>query len=59
MTALRTGVMAVMCGFIYTTLHLQDYTLLIGSIGLFVTLALVMWLPRKVDWYQLSSGAED
>jgi len=58
MTALLIGVMAVMYGFIFTTLQLQDYALLIGSIGLFVTLALVMMLSRKVDWYRLSSSED-
>jgi hypothetical protein len=29
----------------------ESYALLIGSIGTFVILALVMFLTRKFDWY--------
>jgi inner membrane protein len=39
--------------FLYILLQNQDYALLIGSIGLFVILALVMSLSKKVDWYQI------
>jgi inner membrane protein involved in colicin E2 resistance len=34
-----------------------DYALLAGSIGVFAMLALVMFLTRRVDWYQLKLGA--
>lgn len=54
-----TGVMGLILvmlfGFIYIVLQLQDYALLIGSIGLFMILATVMYLSRKINWY----GKED
>ena len=37
--------------FLYITLRQQDYALLMGTIALFVVLALVMFVTRKVDWY--------
>ncbi|POY38379.1 cell envelope integrity protein CreD [Solitalea longa] len=37
--------------FLYILLQMEDYSLLIGSIGLFVILGLVMFISRKVDWY--------
>ena len=37
--------------FLFTILQLQDYALLMGSIGLFVVISLVMYISRKVDWY--------
>ena len=37
--------------FLYITLRQQDYALLMGTVGLFVLLAVVMWVTRKVDWY--------
>jgi inner membrane protein len=37
-------------GFVYTLIQLQDYALLMGSIGLFLTLALVMYFSRKIKW---------
>ncbi|OUD16237.1 cell envelope integrity protein CreD [Thioflexithrix psekupsensis] len=39
--------------YLYVLLHLQDYALLFGAIGLFVILALVMFITRRVDWYAL------
>lgn len=41
--------------YLYVLLQLQDYSLLLGSLGLFLTLATVMFLTRKVDWYGLNS----
>jgi inner membrane protein len=41
--------------FLYITLRQQDYALLMGSIGLFLVLALVMFVTRKVDWYARDS----
>lgn len=37
--------------FLYITLRQQDYALLMGAIALFVVLAAVMYVTRKVDWY--------
>lgn len=36
--------------FIYTIIQLENYALLVGSIGLFIILALVMFVSRKIDW---------
>jgi inner membrane protein len=37
--------------FLYITLRQQDYALLMGAIALFIVLAVVMYVTRKVDWY--------
>lgn len=37
--------------FVYVTLQVQEYALLIGSIGLTAILALTMYITRKIDWY--------
>ena len=42
--------LAVQYGFVFTLIQLQDYALLMGSIGLFITLALVMYFSRKIKW---------
>jgi len=42
--------------FLFTLIQLQDYALLLGSIGLFVALAIIMYTSRKVDWYSTTSG---
>jgi inner membrane protein len=38
-------------GFIFILIRLEDTALLVGSIGLFVVLALVMFASRKINWY--------
>lgn len=45
-------ILIILYGFIFTILQLQDYALLIGSIGLFVVLAVVMYISRKIEWYK-------
>lgn len=45
------AVLTVLYGFIFVLIQLEDTALLIGSIGLFVILALVMFASRKVAWY--------
>lgn len=42
-------------GFLFTTLQLQELSLLMGSIGLFVILAVVMVVSRKINWYKEES----
>lgn len=36
--------------FIYFILQLQDFALLVGTLGLFFILAIVMYITRNVDW---------
>src|ERR1700722_12794404 len=43
--------------FLYITLRQQDYALLMGAIALFILLAVVMYVTRKIDWYARDSGA--
>lgn len=44
--------------FIYSIIQMEDYALLMGSVGLFVVLATVMYLSRKIDWYNLKTTEE-
>ncbi|MBK8554688.1 MAG: cell envelope integrity protein CreD [Lewinellaceae bacterium] len=46
------GTLSALYGFLFVTLQLQDYALLIGSIGLFVILAVVMYVSRRIQWHQ-------
>jgi inner membrane protein len=48
----------VLYGFLYLLLRLEDYALLAGSIGLFLVLAGVMYLTRRMNWYKLRLGGE-
>lgn len=36
--------------YVFTILQLQDYSLLLGSIGLFITLAVIMHYSKKIQW---------
>jgi inner membrane protein len=53
---LMGSALSVLYGCLYLLLRLEDYALLAGSIGVFAMLALVMFLTRRVDWYQLKLG---
>lgn len=44
------GFLALLYGYLYVLLQLEDWALLMGSIGLFLILALVMYTTRRVDW---------
>jgi inner membrane protein len=42
--------LTVLYTFIFVIIQLEDYALLVGSIGLFLILAAVMYFSRKIDW---------
>ena len=43
-------VLGVVYSYIFTIIQLQDYALLMGSIGLFAALAIIMYFSRKLQW---------
>jgi inner membrane protein len=51
----RGGIIAVGLAlvyvFLFVILRLQDYSLIVGTAGLFLTLAIVMFVTRNLDWY--------
>lgn len=55
LTFLVFGVLAILYGFFYSLLQLQDYALLLGSAGLVLILGTIMYLTREVDWYELKN----
>jgi inner membrane protein len=42
--------LSVLYSFIYVIIQMEDYALLVGSIGLFLILGAVMYFSRKIDW---------
>ncbi|MEH6765982.1 cell envelope integrity protein CreD [Aequorivita antarctica] len=44
------GSLASLYGFIYVIIQLENYALLVGSIGLFLILAIIMFASRRIDW---------
>lgn len=51
LTGIFTALLALLYGFFYSLLQMEDYALLLGSIGLFLILATIMYMTRKVKWY--------
>lgn len=53
-----TGVLSVtilgIYTFLFVTLQLADYALLMGSIGLTVILGITMYFTRNINWYKLN-----
>jgi inner membrane protein len=49
--ALFGSILSMLYGFIFVLIRLEDTALLVGSIGLFVILAIVMFASRKINWY--------
>ena len=52
-------VLTALYGFIFVLIQLQDGALLIGSIGLFLILAIVMYYSRKIEWYSRSVASSE
>jgi inner membrane protein len=48
---IQTLILTFSFGFIFVLMQLETYALLVGSIGLFLVLALTMFVTRKINWY--------
>lgn len=51
LTALMGSVLTALYIFLFSILQMEDYSLLLGSLGLFIVLGMVMYLSRKFKWY--------
>ncbi|MBL7782781.1 MAG: inner membrane CreD family protein, partial [Saprospiraceae bacterium] len=49
MALLVSGALTILYGFLFVVLQQQDYALLIGSLGLFVILGVVMYFSRRIS----------
>jgi inner membrane protein len=54
-----SGALAGLYGFLYLLLRLEDYALLAGSVGILLVLAFVMFVTRRMDWYELRLGSRE
>ena len=45
------GLLACLYAYIFFLIQLETYALLVGSIGLFVILAIIMYFSQKINWY--------
>jgi inner membrane protein len=55
-TVILVIILCITYSFVFITLQVQDYALIIGSIGLTAILAFTMYITRKINWYQLGSS---
>jgi inner membrane protein len=55
---LMLGILSLLYGFLYLTLQAETYAMLAGSIGLWSSLALIMYLTRRIDWYLIGQRRE-
>lgn len=51
-TAILGIFLTVLYVFLYIVLQLEDVALLIGSIGLFIILGIIMYFSKKISWYK-------
>lgn len=58
LSTLLVATLAGIYGFLFVTLQLSDYALLMGSIGLTLILGLTMYFTRNINWYKLSIETE-
>lgn len=49
---LFAGILGLFYTFIYVLMQLRDYSLIVGTIGVFIILAVLMRLSTKINWYQ-------
>jgi len=55
-TGMLTAFLAILYLFLYVVLQLEDIALLIGSVGLFIILGVIMFVSRKISWYKIPEG---
>lgn len=52
LTGILLFMLCLLYVFLYVILQLEDIALLIGSIGLFIILGIIMYCSRKINWYK-------
>jgi inner membrane protein len=52
LVALLSVLLCIFYGFIFVIILQQDFSLLLGSVGLFLIVAALMYFSRKVEWYK-------
>jgi inner membrane protein len=58
LTILFSILLVIFYSFIYVIILQQDFSLLLGSIGLFIIVGSLMYFSRKVKWYQENSSTQ-
>lgn len=58
LTALLVVVLTGIYGFLFITLQMADYALLMGSAGLTLILGATMYFTRNINWYKINISTE-
>jgi inner membrane protein len=53
------SILTILYLYLYIVLQLEDYALIMGSIGLLAVLSTVMFITRKIDWYSLENNQQE
>ncbi|MGD1961302.1 MAG: cell envelope integrity protein CreD [Fulvivirga sp.] len=59
LSTLLSTALAGIYAFLFVTLQLSDYALLMGSMGLTLILGLTMYFTRNIDWYKLNISTQN
>ena len=52
-------VLVALYAYLYMTLKAETYALLAGALGLWIMLAIIMFLTRRIDWYAQGAPAQE
>lgn len=58
LTLIFNGILILLYAFFYSLLQMEDYSLLLGSLGLVLILGVIMYLTRNIDWYRAYEKVE-
>lgn len=58
-TLVLVAILFLSYAFVYFTLQIQEYALLLGSILITVVLAFTMFITRNINWYDMSSNSSN
>ncbi|KAA3646953.1 MAG: cell envelope integrity protein CreD [Bacteroidetes bacterium] len=58
MSMLLVAVLTAIYSFLFVTLQMADYALLMGSVGLILILGATMYFTRNINWYKLNFDNE-
>jgi inner membrane protein len=58
LTLILCACLVILYAFLFSLIQLKDYALLMGAVGLFVAMAIIMYASRNVDWYSATSARE-
>lgn len=53
------GMLAALYSYFFIILQLEDYALLMGSIGLMIIIAAVMYVTRGINWYEIEADQKE